>query len=99
MQILKDLAEQHPLLEICENIKLESYTSQNFMGFFVNGEVANKLKRFAMQFVQKVSNSGIINFFFIIAVRLNFTMLLYYFELKNREQFEKCLLLLLDVYL
>jgi len=59
MQILKELAGQHPLLEIGEQMKLKtSYTSQNFMGFFVNDEAATKLKRMAMQFVQKVSSSG-----------------------------------------
>jgi ubiquitin-associated and SH3 domain-containing protein len=59
MQILKELAGQHPLLEIGDQMKLKtSYTSQNFMGFFVNDEAATKLKRMAMQFVQKVSTSG-----------------------------------------
>lgn len=58
MQILKEMAGQHPLLEIGEQIKLKTYTSHNFMGFFVNDEAATKLKRMAMQFVQKVSSSG-----------------------------------------
>jgi hypothetical protein len=58
MQILKEMAGQHPLLEIGEQMKLKTYTSHNFMGFFVNDEAASKLKRMAMQFVQKVSSSG-----------------------------------------
>lgn len=59
MQILKELAGQHPLLEIGEQMKLKpAYTSHNFMGYFVGDEAATKLKRMAMQFVQKVSSSG-----------------------------------------
>ncbi|XP_065332675.1 ecdysteroid-phosphate phosphatase isoform X2 [Cloeon dipterum] len=59
IQTLKDLIDRHPLLEIGEKMKLESYTSQNFMGFFVTEEAGNKLKRLAKQFVQNVSNTAV----------------------------------------
>ncbi|XP_059474408.1 ecdysteroid-phosphate phosphatase [Neocloeon triangulifer] len=59
VQILRDLVAQHPMLQIGNKMKLESYTSQNFMGFFVAEEAANKLKRLAMQFVQEVSSTAV----------------------------------------
>lgn len=39
-------------------LKLELYTSHNFMGFFVAEEDANYLNRLALQYVKEVSNSS-----------------------------------------
>jgi hypothetical protein len=58
VRTLKQIVEQHPLTEIGQKMHLEPYVSQNFMGFFVAEESAEKLKRLAMQFVKEVSNTG-----------------------------------------
>ncbi len=46
----------HDLLN--KALKLELYTSSNFMGFFVAEEDANCLKRLALQYVKEISHSS-----------------------------------------
>ena len=55
---LKQVAEDHPMIEIGEKMHLEPYVSQNFMGFFIAEDAAAELKRLAMQFVKEISNTG-----------------------------------------
>lgn len=55
-QSLRYLVEDGKYLN--QPLSLELYSSANFIGYFVNGDDANILKRIALKFVKEISNSS-----------------------------------------